>query len=239
MPAANPPKKSALRAVGLRISWPISASEVNLRPGTRLVVRVSRVRGARTRRPKARIKLVRVDARGRAIKAVARRAMRAGTFVVRLPSRAGARYALRLAVGKQRYWSWIATSEPAAPVLEPILPLSACPRPGPSAGHARVDPPTGRSWDRLTVSLTNTGSSCLTGGVGYGWERQLAGGRWEEVRPDPYPAPALPFGAAPGQTSTHGAFVWPELDPGPHRLVKTVEGNDGPLLLSARFEVLP
>jgi hypothetical protein len=127
-------------------------------------------------------------------------------------------------------------------VIDQVVPIEIPPCPeGPSAAQLSVDPQAGRSGDKLTISITNTGSSCLAGGLSYGWERQLPDGSWERVVPDPpgFPVPAIGISVAPGRTFTQSALVWPELDPGPHRLTKTMSGRGEELTFSAPFEVLP
>jgi hypothetical protein len=119
LPPAEPPSRSV---AGVHVTWPLTAPETTLAPGTKLVVRVS------SPRRRAQLSLVRVDARGRALRSIARRTLRKGTFTAQVPAAvAGARYALRLNVAGHRPWSWIMTPVPVAPT--PV----AAPTPEPKA----------------------------------------------------------------------------------------------------------
>jgi hypothetical protein len=247
--AALPPAEPPPGQLGaLRISWPLAKPTTTVAPGTRRQVRVAvgpapsarATRAAELRRLRAQIELVRASATGRPLRRVGTASLRTGRATVRVPrASATARYALRLRIGGRRWWSWIVASAPAsAPAGETP---GACPAAGVSDGRLVVAPASGRVGDRFTWTIVNTGTTCLTGGVDYRWERLQPDGTWAPVEAA-HPAPAVPVivrpGAAdPGPTAT--GFVWPELQPGPHRLVVRVSGPDRALTLTAPFEVLP
>ena len=117
LPAAKTPPRSV---AGVKITWPLTAAETSLAPGSSLAVAV------RSSHRRAQLALLRVDGRGRAIRAVARKTLRSGTFSIALPATAGARYRLALEVAGKRYWSWITTPVPLpaapAPVVVPAPP---------------------------------------------------------------------------------------------------------------------
>lgn len=169
------------------------------------------------------------------IRNVFRRSVRVGAVAVRIPNRPGARYALRLRVAKQRYWSWITTKQTATGASSPSAPT--CTPDGRSAGQLSLDPAFGRSGDRFAVHLRNTGTSCLSSGWDYAWQQQLPDGTWQPVASRGFPVPAIAVITPPGSISSHSGFVWPELVPGTYRLVKFVNGPDGPLTLAATFDI--
>lgn len=219
----DPPDRQALRAAGLGVHWPV---EQLWRGGQTVTVRVTPLR---RRHRSATLSLVRVRRDGRDGRTLARRTLRAGRFAATLPRALGRRYALRLRVGR-RVWSTPITVRDDA---------SGCPSTGVSAAELRVVPAAGRVGDHVTVTVRNTGDACLSGGWDYGWERRLPDGSWRRVEGS-YPIAAIAVVTLPGRTSSHGAFVWPELQPGPHRLIKVLDGPDGARLAPATpFEVLP
>jgi hypothetical protein len=180
---------------------------------------------------------VRVDGRGRPMRIVTRGVLTSGTFTARLPALAGARYALRLEVGERRWWSWITTAGPLLPVEGPAS-EATCPAAGTGAGELRVEPAAARPGAVVTARLTNTGTGCLGFGALFHWDALLPDGTWEPVESD-RPSPSWLRAVGPGGTATMNALVFPELQPGPHRMVTIVDGPDGELTLYAPFEVLP
>lgn len=245
LPAERPPDPPTLRAAGLTVSWPVRGG-AEFAPGDRVVVRVRALR-AGDQGPLARVSLVRVNRSGRTLRGVASQSLRDGVFTARLPDLPAARYALRLDVGGRRYFSWITTAgAPGAPPPGPLPPPNPSPRPsgpppcpsrGTSSFEVRVDPGQARAGDRFTLMVVNTGTTCLTGGYDYGWERQLPDGSWEPVQGGDHPVPAIGVTAQPGGTFGHDASVWSELQPGAYRVVKTLSGPDGPLTVAVPFEV--
>ena len=238
LPASRPPDAAALRAAGLRVTWPVaSTAPVALAGGPPLRVRVARAgRATGARRARARLALVRVDGGGRPMRIVTGGVLTSGPFTARLPARAGARYALRLEVGERRWWSWILTSGPPVPASEAV-----CPTTGTGAGGLRIEPAAARAGELVTATLMNAGTGCLFAGADYAWDALLPDGTWEPIKPK-YGFPLIgPRGVHPGETfafAIGGLRVFADLQPGPHRLVKTVEGPNGELILYAPFEVL-
>jgi hypothetical protein len=234
-PGSSPrsPDAQVLRKAGLRVSWPVGALPQIWRGGQTVTVRVTPLR---RRHRSATVSLVRVRRDGRDGRTLARRTLRAGRFSVTLPRALGRRYALRLRVGR-RTWS--------SPI-EVRADGTGCPLTGRSSADMTVEPSAGRPDDPVTVFVRNTGETCLSGG-GFRWERLLADGTWQPVpQPDLSrypPVPTILIPRLPGTTFADGAFVWPELDPGPHRIVKEVWPIDAPmgarLTLAASFQVLP
>ena len=129
LPPAEPPSRSV---AGVHATWPLTAPETTLAPGAKLVVRVS------SPRRRSQLSLVRVDARGRALRTIARKTLRSGTFTAQIPAAMpGARYALRLNVAGHKRWSWITTPVPAAPAPAPTsVPMPTWPD-GPTSGRLR------------------------------------------------------------------------------------------------------
>jgi hypothetical protein len=282
LPAPKPPSDAALKELGVRVVWPAKDRVTTVTPGERIRVPVRRA-GAST----PRVTLVRVDARGRPLRAVMGDSGRRGVLRVTVPSRAGARYALRLQVGDALFWSWLETApdpepvpEPTpAPVLEPPpaeppaavepapppAPPPAQPAPGPGAppvyshpglpcpasgGYAAATHTTsatsGRAGDVIRLTITNTGNVCLSDRLDSHWERQTPGGGWEQVaKPPTDPPEAVPGWAGDrkiammGETWTVEMPVWSTLEPGRHRLVKTLGSPAGPWVITVEFEVLP
>ncbi len=190
LPAAHPPPRSV---AGVKIAWPLTAAETSAAPRSSLAVKV------RSSHRRAQVALIRVDARGRAIRAVARKTLRSGTFTVALPGAAGARYRLALEVAGRRYWSWVTTPAPlhaAAPVPVPV------PAPAPDcAGYGACDPYCSRltgpaqavvtatpaqvpAGGTVTIRIQNIGTTCLISlntGVGLCVERKLPEGTFEAL----------------------------------------------------------
>lgn len=75
-------------------------------------------------------------------------------------------------------------------------------------------------------------------GAHFRWDALLPDGTWEPVESE-RPVPSIAYTLRPGATAALNALVFPELQPGPHRMVRTVDGPDEELTLYAPFEVLP
>jgi hypothetical protein len=104
LPAAHPPDRAALKAAGVRVTWPVAGSTASRGFGAKLSVKVV------SKHARSRLALLRVNASGRPLRAVARRTLRSGTFSARVPRYpTGAVYELRLIVAGQTYSSWITT----------------------------------------------------------------------------------------------------------------------------------
>jgi Big-like domain-containing protein len=224
--APQPPNAAVLRALGLKVGWPVRGSTATVPGGRQLVVDVARVPGRHGRRPSVRVSLVRLDGRGVPMYAVARSTLKSGTFTAQVPRRAG-RYVLWLHVAGRHYGTSI---------------TAGCPTDGQSAAALHLEPAAGRPDERFNVRIVNTGETCLSAGYGEQWERQLADGSWQPITPlHPIPVPAVAFNVMPGASFTHQTSVWPELTPGTYRVVKSVTGEtgSGTITLTAPFTVLP
>jgi len=167
LPAANPPDVAALKAQGVEVEWPLTAS-VELSRMHYLNLRV------RSRKP-VTLSLIAVGRKGRPLRSVARKTLRSGTFEQYLVMARARRLALRLDVGKQRYWSWITVRADDRPAVTcehgtetaPTLQLPAAP--------LRLGQP-------FNVGLRN-GGRCPLGvlGLDLTWYRPSADGGWESV----------------------------------------------------------
>lgn len=251
--APSGPDAAALRAAGVKVTWPLSGATTSVISGTKLSVRVRVVRGKK-RPALVHLALVRTSATGRVKKLVEGAVLRGGVFNVRVPRAAGRHYALTLKAGKVRYTSRfnaVAVSShdtvpPAAP--RPATPGAPVPVPN---GPAPMDPcwlPPSPDAATTTASgilhlgatsvvagqavpyaIENTGTACLTFGLGYRWERQ-DGDAWTPVDQQLI-VPAIAFVAGPGGTWTGQNWNWgpitaqtdPSFVPGRYRL--TVGAN--------------
>jgi hypothetical protein len=110
LPKAHPPDVKALEAKGVEVDWPLTAS-VELSKAHAVAVSV------RSRTP-VTLSLVAVGRNGRPLRAVARKTVRTGTFEQDLFMARAQRLALRLDVGKQRYWSWIRVRDDSEPAVK-------------------------------------------------------------------------------------------------------------------------
>lgn len=287
LPAPKPPSAAAMKKLGVRVVWPAGRRVMTVEPGERLHVRVRRAGGATPR-----VTLVRVDSRGRRMRQVGTDAGRRGVLSVTVPERAGARYALQLQVGPERFWSWLqaqpapepvvappplpAPEPPLAPAPPPPPPLAPAPSPAPPSGPGgppvyshpglpcpasggtasathSLDRVQARAGERVQVTITNTGDTCLYDELDSYWERQLVGGGWERVS-EPAWHPGTPDAPerveSPRQTEdryigmmgaswTVSIPVWSSMHPGRYRLTKSLGGVNGPWVIQADFVVLP
>jgi hypothetical protein len=223
--AERPPDPEALRAVGLRVTWPVSDAVPAFYAGERLVVRVA----AAARAPQASVSLVRVDARGGTVRVVAQRSMGDGTVRFGVPA-SGGRYRLRLDVAGQRYFSSFTARRPRPPTR-------SCPAGRRAAADVALSQGSGVPGEVLRVRVRNTGRACLTGGRRHHWERRLPDGTWEVVAAGGDAPGPLDVVTVPGRSTTSTTIVPPNLRPGPHRVVTKVASDDGPLVLAVPFEV--
>ena len=117
---------------------------------------------------------VRTNSSGRAMRVVARRTLRTGTFAVKVPAATvAARYALRIEVAGHRRFSWVTTPAPApaTPAPAPVPAATATPEPQPiSVCGDRTDRPWSafqgavrlaaariRAGETLAYTLANVG----------------------------------------------------------------------------------
>jgi hypothetical protein len=152
--AAGPPVRPA---PGVKVTWPLKASESILDPGSPLRVKVV------SARRRSQLSLVSVDAAGRALKVLAKTTLRSGLFRTSVPPTAdGRRFALRIRVAGRTYSSRIVAraavpdTGPPPVFTGPIPTLCQEPEPGRAnlAGSVRNAPVRGGTLD---VEIVNTG----------------------------------------------------------------------------------
>ncbi len=168
LPPANPPDVAKLKAKGVQVDWPLTAS-VELTAYHVVALEV------RSRTP-VTVSLVVVGRNGRPLRSLARKTLRHGRVDHYMAGHQGRRLALRLDVGKQRYWSWIVVRRDTRPTL--------------SCEHGPETAPTLqlgkglRSGQRFTVGLRNAGRCPAGGTLGdTHWLRPTAAG-WEPIPVD-------------------------------------------------------
>jgi hypothetical protein len=226
LPPAEPPAQSL---AGVHVTWPLKAAETTLAPGAKLVVRVS------SPRRRAQLSLVRVDARGRALRTITRRTLRKGTFTAMVTAATpGARYALRLNVGALKRWSWITTPRPAAPAPPPAPVPVATPAPtvepkplgfcgevwwpwSAFAASVATSVTTVTAGEPLTYTVTNTGQGPMgdTGRFELQPEDQLSHG-WGK--------PGDHGGSLPaGESAEHEITIPADTEPGRYRVLHFLE----------------
>lgn len=212
------PDASALRAAGVKVTWPLVGTAPVVAPGSTLAVRVQKVAGKRG--VPVRVALVRVNAKGRQTGTVSSATTRRGTIKVVVPKAAGRSFALTLRAGKLRHVGRFSTT-PAAKQSESPYPLTV-PEAVPGdpllqlpLGNDVVQPCDGLPSDTgsavlhlaltsvaagqpVPYSIENTGPSCLTLGLGYQWQR-LVDGTWTDVD-QPLMFPAIAFFLTPHAT---------------------------------------
>ena len=210
--AAKPPDRAELRRLGVAVTWPISGSEAVVRAGEYLSVEV------RSRRRLVRVSLTHADGT-----VVARRRLKRGTFRARLPV-TGGRYRLGLDVAGREY----------STLIESVLPN--CRPAGRDEAALRLSATRARSGDTLTVTVINTGTTCIETGRRYVVERRREDGTWEQAAPES-PHRAALWRVAPN-TTWEQRVTLPNLQPGRHRIVKSVTAPGGPLTVTAELDVV-
>jgi hypothetical protein len=221
LPAAHPPANTV---AGARLAWPLKTAETSLAPGSKLTVTV------RSTRRRAIVSLVRADARGIPTRLLARRTLRSGAFTVSLPVDQGAAYQLRVVVAGKRYWSWITT--PAAASADPCIPQTA-----PASAELQLQTTSLARGGSLAYAVHNTGSTCLTAGEGYSWERKAGDGSWQAV-PLPWPFSAVGVLVRAGASYAKTARLPEDAQPGTYRLHDSVSTQAGTVdLYSPNVEV--
>jgi hypothetical protein len=237
LPPAEPPSRSV---AGVYVTWPLTAPETTLAPGAKLVVRVS------SPRRRAQVSLVRVDARGRALRAIARRTLRKGTFTAQVPAAApGARYALRLNVAGHKRWSWITTPVQMAPSPVPAPVATAAPTVEPKAlsycgdvwwpwtafaASVSTSATTVTAGEPLTYTVTNTGQGPMddTGRYELQPEGQLSQS-WGQ--PGDH-AGSLPAGAS----AEHEITIPADTEPGRYRVLHYLSYASCDMVAGAPFD---
>jgi hypothetical protein len=225
---ARAPSPRVLRDAGVRVSWPLKGYRATLVPGTRLRVAVTPLRRGSAA---AQISLVRLDDGAPGV--VKQRTLRRGVFTARLPKAGGARYALRLRVGKRAYRGVIRTppppkrpDEPGVSLPAPATPSAPCPWPAPVTAKLsaalRLDRATAYKGETVGITIENTGEACLRTGAAYQWER-LVDGSWQPI-PEPVPFIMIAYIVPPGRTLTRSVTVHADDMPaGEYRLIIEVD----------------
>lgn len=212
LPPAKPPTTAGLASAGLKVTWPLAAPATASTPGARFAVKVRRGSA------RATVSLVRVNGDGRALRTVARRTLRSGTFTAVLPAAAPARYALRLSARGRTFFGWIEVPAPAAPAPRPRPQLpppvhgdppppnlpqplpqwtSPCPSDDPAKTHAIMKfadgppPQPVAPGTRVVSRVWNLGPTCLAQ-TSLKLLHETAPGTWEEVEQSPGAAATSP-----------------------------------------------
>lgn len=170
------------QAAATKITWPAKRQYA---PGDTVKVTVASER-------RVKVSVVRTNAAGKPIAAVARRTLKRGTLIARL-ERAGT-YAVRVDE-RTRALTVLAPAAPPgpAPVTPPSVPIDAwdCtraanPRLAVQLGALSTTPGT-----PLPFTVQNVSDGCLVTGVGYGLEHLEADGTWTPKGFTVFPAVAV------------------------------------------------
>lgn len=204
--AAARPDAKALRSAGLAVTWPLRTDPAVVPAGTKIQVRVRRLRsrGART----AALTFGRPGARP-----LASKRLRSGTFAFAVPAAASTAYVLSMKVGARTWRGRISTpaegvtvstealapgtfipprasASPGAPSAstpppagddaEEITNTKGCDRAAPAAAGLEVAAPSIGAGGSLRYTLTATGGACLVVNALYGIDR-LVDGAWTTI----------------------------------------------------------
>ena len=209
-PAHVPPPVVA----GVHFTWP---SETTVAAGSAVKVVIRSVHR------RAQLSLVSVDRNGKAVRALARRTLKSGTFTARVG--APATYELRATVAGRKYWSWITVPAPApAPVAVPTpaptpLPLGndiACSAPRAGNPQLVIDAAAVHPGDTLPVRLINTTSACFFTGICPSLERRQPDLTWTGVGYAVCPAIAVSLPV--GGTLNESTLIPPDAALGRYRV---------------------
>lgn len=205
--AAARPDGKVLRSAGLAVTWPLRTDPAVVPAGTKIQVRVRRLRSRDART--AALTFGRPGARP-----LASKRLRSGSFAFTVPSAASTTYELRLKVGARTWRGRIstpaegvtvstaalapgtftpprATPPPGAPSsstpppasgdeAEEITNTKGCDRAASAAAALEVAAPSIGAGGSLRYTLTNTGGACLVVNALYGIDR-LVDGAWTTV----------------------------------------------------------
>jgi hypothetical protein len=175
---------------------------------------------------------------------VKQRRLRSGGFAARLPGAPSARYLLSARVGRRTLRRLtIVTPRTTPPVRDappPAPPSSggrcAAPQSASSAAALTGDRGVLSPGETLTLTIANTGTACLSGGVGYTIEARSGSG-WVPVDLRLL-FPALAIRLEPGATR-QVVFTAPagaEMAPGRYRLTQQYSGATGPVAVAWEFD---
>jgi hypothetical protein len=241
--AAAPPR--------VQVAWPEAAGAA-VRPGERLTVRIRVAGGPRARRPLADVALLALTRSGKPRARLARRRARAGTLRVQVPRAASGPVRLRIRVaGRTLSRRFVAapTQGPARPPSAPGGgPGAAPPVAGPACDDAAVGSAVGTAGapaaappgGAVGMLVTNTGATCLSGGVCPSLEVQAEDGSWVEALDDERPCIAIAVTLAPGASRRFDFALPSDVPPGAlYRLTLQLAGPDATLEATTPVEVLP
>lgn len=207
-PAGRLPDAYALRRAGLAVRWPLTQPNATVPEGAQLTVTVRRLRRDA---PVAHVDFVRVAASGLAQRIVVSRRLHAGHVTVTVPKRG--HYVLRLRAGRLTYVTWVdlLTLPPSPPPLKP------CPAAGTPAATLTLDAGQVATGGSVGYVFTDTGTTCLTIGTAYSWQR-WDGGQWTAV-PSTMAFTTVALILRPGSTYRAEARLEPSMGAGHYRLV--------------------
>ena len=232
--AALPPAEPPARVVaGVQVTWPLSKPETSLAPGSKLTVRIA------SKRRRAQVSFIRVNAQGDGLATVAKRTLRRGSFTVTVPAATGARYALRLTVAGRKRFSWVTTPVPAPPAPAPH---SFCGPNNPPQARADINgtvtpaSATIQAGQTLAYTVGNTGPGIFTAAGAAVLVRE---GESPPNRPDFGPTTLL----RAGEVSAQSTVIPADTAPGVYRLSAGISWASCDViaatrLLSEPFEVL-
>jgi hypothetical protein len=208
------------QAAGPRVTWP---EQRTFAAGETISVKIKAGKPVRAA-------LVRESATGKALRTIARRTLRRGTFRATAPK--PGRYALR--VGARRRAITVTADTPVSSgPLPPAEPPAPC-RPDGDRAELRLGATSAAAGGTLPLEVVNTSAGCLTLGVGYGFER-LQDGAWVRV-PSNQIFITLAVILRPGERYAKQAIVPADATPGTYRVVDAAYGS-GTIDLAAQFEV--
>jgi len=233
--AATPtaPNAKALRALGVKVAWPLRGASPVVKPGTTLIVKVTHLAGKKG--TPVKLTLARVDAKGRTTTTVRSATVKSGAFTATVPKGDGLAYALSLSAKKVRFTGRFRTpaaakpppAKPDAPAADPCRPAGTAATP---AATVQLGATTVVAGQPVPYTVTNTGTTCLTANGHYGWQRLTSDG-WTFVAlplslPDPVRVlPGATWSGADGQAV---ARTGTSFAPGRYRLTPNlaVEGSN-------------
>lgn len=216
--AASTAGTATERLGGFVVTWPSAAALSKIQAGDRVRVALSRSARARAERRVATVSLSRITRSGKLL-TISRRRVGSGSVSATLP-RDGL-YRLRVATSRGGYVQRtfeVLTAEPDGPA-------TVCATDQSYEADLEVSQDVARPGDLLTVTLTNTGSTCL--GVDYGVSWQvLKDGRYTGVSFGVV-WPAVILNLSPGDKQEQQVTVPRNTPPGTYRAVKNfVDGDE-------------
>jgi hypothetical protein len=206
-----------------RVTWP-AASTVQAGDSVAVTVRSPH---------RVRVALLRLSDAGTPIRTVAARRMRSGRFVAVVPAASVERRYLLAVDDRGRRLSRTITATPPPPAPPPSGP------PGPppcGEGAAKVETTIDRRsaarGETVTMTIRNTGGTCLGFGADFWFERWNGTG-WEKAGTEDRAWPAWAASLSPGETYTVTTEVWRDIGTGRHRLAKYFSSPDGAIVVAA------